>query len=68
MGTGTEAEFPPGAFIRVDESDDAQFYAPPRLVTHIDDAAIEFLSLPELPEGTEQASVEVLIKVRGGQA
>ncbi len=36
-------EFPPGAFSRVDESDDAVFYAPPRLVTHIDDAAIAAL-------------------------
>lgn len=39
-----------------------------RVLTDIDDAAIEFLSLPELPEGTEQTSVEVLIKVRGRQA
>jgi Fur family iron response transcriptional regulator len=39
-----------------------------RVLTDIDDAAIEFMSLPELPEGTEQASVEVLIKVRGRQA
>jgi SAM-dependent methyltransferase len=33
-------EFPPGFFDRTDEADDALFYAPPRLVTHIDDAAI----------------------------
>jgi len=39
-----------------------------RVLTDIDDASIEFLSLPELPEGTEQASVEVLIKVRGRKA
>jgi ubiquinone/menaquinone biosynthesis C-methylase UbiE len=32
--------FPPGFFDRVDTSDDATFYAMPRLVTHIDDAAI----------------------------
>ena len=32
--------FPPGFFDRVDPSPDARFYAPPRLVTHIDDAAI----------------------------
>lgn len=32
--------FPPGFFSRVDEGDDAAFYAIPRLVTHIDDDAI----------------------------
>ena len=36
-------EFPPGAFARADESDDAEFYAPARLVTHIDDQAIAAL-------------------------
>ena len=36
-------DFPPGAFERVDESDDAVFYAPPRLVTHIDEQAIAAL-------------------------
>lgn len=33
--------FPPGFFDRGDPADDAAFYAPPRFVTHIDDAAIE---------------------------
>ena len=33
-------DFPPGFFDRADDSDDAGFYAPPRLVTHIDDDAI----------------------------
>ena len=32
--------FPPGFFARQDETSDERFYAPPRLVTHIDDAAI----------------------------
>jgi len=32
--------FPAGFFARPDESDDALFYAPPRLVTHIDERAI----------------------------
>jgi hypothetical protein len=32
--------FTPEKFARVDESDDARFYESPRLVTHIDDAAI----------------------------
>lgn len=35
--------FPPGAFARDDDSDDAAFYAPARLVTHIDDQAIAAL-------------------------
>ncbi len=34
------AGFPPGFFERADGRDDAVFYGPPRLVTHIDDAAI----------------------------
>jgi SAM-dependent methyltransferase len=32
--------FPDGFFDRMDEGNDAAFYAPPRLVTHIDDDAI----------------------------
>ena len=32
--------FPPGFFLRADESPDPLFYAPPRLVQHIDDGAI----------------------------
>ena len=32
--------FPPGFFDRTDDGDDAAFYGPPRLVHHIDDAAI----------------------------
>lgn len=34
----------PEAFAREDEGDDADFYAPPRLVTHIDDRAIAALT------------------------
>jgi len=34
-------DFPPGFFERDDEESDRTFYAPPRLVTHIDDDAIE---------------------------
>lgn len=34
----------PEHFRRVDQSDDAHFYAEPRLVTHIDDAAIDALT------------------------
>ncbi len=41
---GDRAPFPPGFFARVDESDDALFYGPPRLVTHIDDATIAALT------------------------
>jgi SAM-dependent methyltransferase len=36
----TTSLFPPGFFSRDDESDDADFYAQERLVTHIDDEAI----------------------------
>jgi Methyltransferase domain len=36
--------FPPEFFRRVDESDDADFYAEARLVTHIDDATIARLT------------------------
>lgn len=32
--------FPPGFFDRVDDGDDRIFYAPPRLVTHLDERAI----------------------------
>lgn len=34
------AGFPPGFFARADETDDRDFYAQPRIVTHIDDDAI----------------------------
>jgi SAM-dependent methyltransferase len=49
------SELPPGAFARQDEGDDLAFYAPPRLVTHIDDAAVTALSARYrdlLPEGS----------------
>ena len=36
----TTFDFPPGFFDRVDDGDDASFYAVPRLVTHIDEGAI----------------------------
>ena len=35
-----DGQFPQGFFNRDDPTDDADFYASPRLVTHIDDAAI----------------------------
>lgn len=37
--------FPPDFFRRADESPDRDFYGPPRLVTHIDAAAIEAVGL-----------------------
>jgi SAM-dependent methyltransferase len=40
VSSGTDG-FPPGFFDRIDPDDDAIFYAPPRLVTHLDDAAID---------------------------
>ena len=55
-GVHALSPYPPGAFDRDDESDDALFYAPPRLVTHIDDAAIaalgEFYGRTLAPGGT----------------
>lgn len=35
---------PAGSFLKQDPGDDAQFYAPPRLVTHIDEAATDALT------------------------
>ena len=43
--TDAGAEFPPGFFDRVDAEPDGIFYAVPRLVTHIDDAAIEAVGI-----------------------
>jgi SAM-dependent methyltransferase len=37
-------QLPPELFRRIDESSDADFYAEPRLVTHIDDATIAALT------------------------
>ena len=37
-------DFPQDAFAKLDPSDDADFYATPRLVTHIDDGAIAALT------------------------
>lgn len=35
---------PPGAFAKEDGGDDLAFYAPPRLVTHIDEGAVQALT------------------------
>lgn len=54
MTDQAEELFPPHCFARQDESDDAQFYALPRLVTHIDEAACAALSryfAAQLPAG-----------------
>src|SRR5688572_16328324 len=37
-------DLPPGLLARLDESDDAAFYAAPRFVVHIDDATIAALT------------------------
>ena len=37
----TDSAFPPGAFSRIDESDDAEFYAADRLVAHLDSTALK---------------------------
>ncbi len=39
-GTEPPLTWPPGFFDRADEQADDEFYGPPRLVTHLDDAAI----------------------------
>ena len=44
MTEPAESPLRPEHFRRMDESDDAQFYREPRLVTHIDDAAIAAVS------------------------
>ena len=51
MVTGSPADpvhedtgLPPGAFDKVDDGDDLAFYAPPRLVTHIDAVAVAALT------------------------
>lgn len=41
---GRPTSFPPDAFRKDDESDDLDFYAPARLVTHIDDVALAALT------------------------
>ena len=40
----TEALLPPGAFDKVDAGDDLSFYAPARLVTHLDEGAVAALT------------------------
>ena len=44
MTNATLPDFPPEAFARLDDGDDLDFYAPPRLVTHIDENAIAALT------------------------
>ena len=47
-------ELPPGAFAKEDSGDDLVFYAPPRLVTHIDESAVAALTAyyaQMLPDG-----------------
>lgn len=43
MSVSSLPELPPHAFTRIDESDDAEFYLPARMVTHIDTGAIAAL-------------------------
>ncbi len=54
MNTAPFPELPPEAFAKQDTGDDCAFYAPPRLVTHIDDkavAALQSFYRRLLPEG-----------------
>ena len=39
-----DAALPPGSFDKADAGDDLAFYAPPRLVTHIDEGAVAALT------------------------
>ncbi len=53
---GPHELLPPQLFRRMDEEPDAEFYALPRLVTHIDDATIEALTevyRNEIPAGSD---------------
>jgi SAM-dependent methyltransferase len=55
MTRETLPELPPGAFAKQDQGDDLAFYAPPRLVTHIDEGAVAALSAhygEVLPDGS----------------
>lgn len=63
--TGTDPEmdshfpdFPNGFFERGDPASDAVFYTPPRLVTHIDDAAIDAVGALYAELGVDGASGE----------
>jgi SAM-dependent methyltransferase len=54
--TAGDPDLPPALFDRLDESDDAAFYALPRFVVHIDDATIATLTrwyAEVLPPGAE---------------
>ena len=42
--TPDDPDLPPGFFARLDESDDAAFYAAPRFVVHVDEATIAALT------------------------
>lgn len=44
MSDSSFPEFPPEAFAKQDPGDDLDFYAPPRLVTHIDEGAVAALT------------------------
>ena len=49
-------ELPAGAFTKQDSGDDLAFYAPPRLVTHIDEGAVAALTAcyrERLPENSQ---------------
>ena len=54
MNSAPFAELPPEAFAKEDKGDDLAFYAPPRLVTHIDENAVRALERfyrRRLPQG-----------------
>jgi len=54
MNEAAFPELPPGAFAKLDNGDDLAFYAPQRLVTHIDEGATKALTRyyrTQLPDG-----------------
>ena len=44
LGLGDDRSLPPEAFVKQDPTDDAVFYRPARMVTHVDDDALAALS------------------------
>jgi len=55
-----EGEYPSGFFARGDETDDAEFYAFPRYVTHIDDGAIAAVGALYAELGVRGAVVDLM--------
>jgi SAM-dependent methyltransferase len=57
---GGAGGFPAGFFDRADPSPDAEFYATPRLVTHLDDRAIDAVAALYAELGADEPTADVL--------